>query len=50
MYEVLIKMSLNLVVLKIILILKIFLIKCILGENKNRIVLFRQISFQDIKR
>lgn len=49
MYEVLIKMSLNLVVLKIILILKIFLINCILEENKNRIILFRQISFQDIK-
>lgn len=47
MYEVLIKMSLNLVVLKIF---KIFLIKCILGENKSKRILFRQISFQDTKR
>lgn len=49
MYEVLIKMSLNLVILKIILILKIFLIECILGENKSKMTPFRQISFQDIK-
>lgn len=47
MYEVLIMMSLNLVVLKI---LKMFLIKCILEENKSKMTLFRRISFQDIKR